>query len=183
MFRALAVIAAFALLVYALADFANSDERDRGGIPGWLWIVIIVLLPYFGPLAWIVFSRSRRSQGGRAGGPSLGAPKSRRRPSGPLAPDDDPEFLWRLAREQQRQAGRPAAPGIDDEAARPSATRPDRQASPGQASDHTTGQTSPAGASDTPSTAPSDHSSQDAPPKNQKPRTTSHDESDTTPDA
>ncbi|SDD72412.1 Phospholipase_D-nuclease N-terminal [Sanguibacter gelidistatuariae] len=109
MFRALAVIAAFALLVYALADFASSDERDRGGIPGWLWAVIIILLPYFGPLSWIVFSRSRRRQGAGPGHPSAGtSPRTRRRPSGPLAPDDDPEFLWRLAREQRRQA-RPAA--------------------------------------------------------------------------
>ena len=111
MLRALAVIAAFALLVYALADFANSDDRDRGGIPGWLWVVIIILLPYFGPLAWIVFSRSRRGHAAGSGFPSTGgAPKPRRRPSGPLAPDDDPEFLWRLAREQQRQ-GRPSEPG------------------------------------------------------------------------
>jgi len=48
MLRVLAVIAAFALLVYALSDFATSDERDRGGIPKWLWVIIIVVLVYFG---------------------------------------------------------------------------------------------------------------------------------------
>lgn len=141
MLRVLALVSAFALLVYALADFANSDERDRGGIPGWLWAVIIILLPYFGPLAWIVFSRSRRRQSAGPGYPSAGrTPRSRRRPSGPIAPDDDPEFLWRLAQEQRNQA-RPAASGpvTADEA-------PDDQDHPdpsqqGQAKPGQTGQT------------------------------------------
>lgn len=137
MFRALAVIAAFALLVYALADFANSDERDRGGIPGWLWVVIIILLPYFGPLSWIVFSRSRRRQVAGPGFPSAGpSTKGRRRPSGPLAPDDDPEFLWRLAREQRHQAqpdtGDVAATDLPDDPTLPDQSQPG-QAQPGQA--------------------------------------------------
>ena len=107
MLRVLAVIAAFALLVYALSDFATSDERDRGGIPKWLWVIIIVVLVYFGPLAWIAYSRSRRSAAATGGRPSPGgAPRGRRRPNQPVAPDDDPDFLWRLAREQREQARR-----------------------------------------------------------------------------
>lgn len=118
MLRVLAVIAAFALLVYALSDFATSDERDRGGIPKWLWVIIIVVLVYFGPLAWIAYSRSRRSAAAPSGGrPSFsgGAPRGRRRPNQPVAPDDDPDFLWRLAREQREQARRDgtAAPAED----------------------------------------------------------------------
>jgi hypothetical protein len=116
MLRVLAVLAAFALLVYAFSDFATSDSRDRGDIPRWLWLVIIVLLPYFGPIAWIVFSRSRRAQA--AGGPARrevpGTGRARRRPSAPVAPDDDPDFLWRLEREQRRngtRGGTSAKPG------------------------------------------------------------------------
>ena len=132
MLRVLAVIAAFALLVYALADFANSDERDRGGIPGWLWVVIIILLPYFGPLSWIVFSRSRRRQVAGPGFPSSGpAPRGRRRPSGPLAPDDDPEFLWRLAREQRHQT-RPAGSDTDTADGLPDDPTLPEQSHPGQ---------------------------------------------------
>jgi hypothetical protein len=110
MLRVLAVLAAFGLLVYAFTDFASSDEEDRGDIPRWLWLVIIVLLPYFGPISWIAFSRSRRKQAGRGQGPVAPgkgpAPRgrTRRRASGPVAPDDDPDFLWRLAQEQRRQA-------------------------------------------------------------------------------
>lgn len=110
MLRVLAVLAAFGLLVYAFTDFASSDEEDRGDIPRWLWLVIIVLLPYFGPISWIAFSRSRRKQAGRGQSPVAPgkgpAPRgrTRRRASGPVAPDDDPDFLWRLAQEQRRQA-------------------------------------------------------------------------------
>lgn len=118
MLRVLAVIAAFALLVYALSDFATSDERDRGGIPKWLWVIIIVVLVYFGPLAWIAYSRSRRSAAAPASGrPSFpGTPaRGRRRPNQPVAPDDDPDFLWRLAREQREQARREGKAAPADE--------------------------------------------------------------------
>ena len=166
MFRALAVIAAFALLVYALSDFATSDERDRGGIPGWLWVVIIVVLPYFGPLAWIAFSQSRRRHSGLPGAPSVGgAPKSRRRSSGPIAPDDDPEFLWRLAREQQRQAG-PTPPSSATAPGTTPETRPEGQAPQAKG---TSGQGS----------AERD-SSEQPPSRDQSPRSESHEDSDTT---
>ena len=109
MLRVLAVLAAFGLLVYAFTDFASSDEEDRGDIPRWLWLVIIVLLPYFGPISWITFSRSRRAQARRGSAPRSPARpgsrgRTRRRNAGPVAPDDDPDFLWRLAQEQRRQA-------------------------------------------------------------------------------
>lgn len=117
MLRVLAVIAAFALLVYALSDFATSDERDRGGIPKWLWVIIIVVLVYFGPLAWIAYSRSRRSAGASAGGRTYpgASPRGRRRPGQPVAPDDDPDFLWRLAREQREQTRRDSATTPSDD--------------------------------------------------------------------
>ncbi|ACZ20680.1 hypothetical protein Sked_07240 [Sanguibacter keddieii DSM 10542] len=120
MLRVLAVIAAFALLVYALSDFATSDERDRGGIPKWLWVIIIVVLVYFGPLAWIAYSRSRRSAAAapaaRGGFPGA-APRGRRRPGQPVAPDDDPDFLWRLARDQREQARKDRGEGVGTDGA------------------------------------------------------------------
>lgn len=133
MLRVLAVIAAFALLVYALSDFATSDERDRGGIPKWLWVIIIVVLVYFGPLAWIAYSRSRRSAGAapaaRGGYPGA-APRGRRRPGQPVAPDDDPDFLWRLARDQREQARKERGESTGTAGEAPVAS-PDDAASPG----------------------------------------------------
>lgn len=101
------------LLVFAVADCASSEEEDRAGVPRWLWLVLIVFLPLVGPVAWIVVRTSQRAARGggagrRAGGPSRPGPRPggagrTRRPSGPVAPDDDPEFLWRLEQEKRRR--------------------------------------------------------------------------------
>lgn len=109
----LLVLLAVGLAVYALVDLASSDEDERGGIPKWLWVVLIVLLPFVGAIAWILVKRSQRSapRYGAGGRPGSGRPgPARRRRSGPVAPDDDPEFLWRLEQEQRRQ-GRATGPG------------------------------------------------------------------------
>ncbi|MFV2145686.1 MULTISPECIES: PLD nuclease N-terminal domain-containing protein [Isoptericola] len=104
MFRVLVGLVVVGLLVYSLADLSGSEEEDRAGLPRWLWVVIIVLLPVFGPVTWIATKQSRRSggSGGRGARPGRGP----RRPSGPVAPDDDPDFLWRLEQEKRRQERR-----------------------------------------------------------------------------
>ncbi|MFJ4107571.1 PLD nuclease N-terminal domain-containing protein [Oerskovia enterophila] len=108
MSRVLLTLLAVGLAVYALSDCATSDEHDRSGIPKGLWIVMIIFLPFVGPLAWILVSRTQRSRHAAAGG--VGSPRrpgaggSRRRSSGPVAPDDDPDFLWKLEQQRRREA-------------------------------------------------------------------------------
>jgi len=117
---------AVGLAVYALVDLASSDEEDRGGIPKGLWVVLIVLLPFVGPIAWILVKRSQRSapRYGGSGRPGSGStPPARRRRNVPLAPDDDPEFLWRLEQQQRRQGNDTSAPGTSG-----TTDRPDRPA-------------------------------------------------------
>jgi hypothetical protein len=101
MFRVVLTLLVVGLDVYALVDLSNSEEEDRGGLPRWLWAVIIVLLPVFGAVAWIVMRQTgRRSPGsGRPPRPGRGP----QRPSGPSAPDDDPDFLWRIEQERRRR--------------------------------------------------------------------------------
>lgn len=108
--RVLLILVVVGLMVYALVDVWGSEEDERGGLPRWLWVLLIVLLPLLGPISWIVVRVSaRRSGAGPASGPGSGGsrPKPRRpgpaRPSGPAAPDDDPEFLWRLEQEKRRR--------------------------------------------------------------------------------
>lgn len=86
------------LVVYSVVDVLSSDEHERIGLPRWAWVVLLLLVPLAGSIVWIVVSRTQRArhqtdgQGGQGG---------RVLPSAPVAPDDDPEFLWRL--EQQRR--------------------------------------------------------------------------------
>ncbi|WP_129786711.1 PLD nuclease N-terminal domain-containing protein [Promicromonospora panici] len=101
------------LTVYALADVWGTEEDERGGLPRWLWVILIVFLPLLGSISWIIVrTTARRSGAGPASGPGTGGsrptPPPRvgpgpRRPSGPAAPDDDPEFLWRLEQEKRKR--------------------------------------------------------------------------------
>jgi hypothetical protein len=98
-------------MVYALIDCAQDDEVERTSVPKSLWIVLIILVAYFGPISWLVVSKIARPRGG-TGHP----PPSRRGPArrtGGGAPDDDPDFLRRLAEEARRRRGRGAKDGED----------------------------------------------------------------------
>lgn len=98
-----------ALMVFALVDCAQDDDVERTQVPKVLWIAFIILLPYAGPIAWLVVGKiARPRQGGQTHPPSSPwAGWGSRRPGSnrprPRAPDDDPEFLHRLAEEQARK--------------------------------------------------------------------------------
>ncbi|WP_418274885.1 PLD nuclease N-terminal domain-containing protein [Isoptericola jiangsuensis] len=143
--RVLVGLVVVGLLLYSLTDLLGSEEEDRAGLPRWLWIVIVVLLPIFGPIAWIVTKQTRRRNGytGRTGRPGRGP----RRPAGPVAPDDDPDFLWRLDQEKRRRAreqgdvrpeGHRAGDGDGDGAdgSGPDGAGPDDDGAPGSDDDH-----------------------------------------------
>jgi hypothetical protein len=109
MVRVLLPLIAVGLAVYALADCATSTEQDRSGIPKGLWIVMIIFLPFVGPLAWILVKRSQHARQattatGYPATSSTPAPRPTRRRSGPVAPDDDPDFLWTLEQQRRRDA-------------------------------------------------------------------------------
>lgn len=103
MFRVVLTLLVVGLDVYALVDLSNSEEEDRGGLPRWLWAVIILLLPVFGAVAWIVMRQTGRRASGGGGGRPRRPGRGPQRPSGPAAPDDDPDFLWKLEQERRRR--------------------------------------------------------------------------------
>jgi hypothetical protein len=109
--RVLVYVVPVALAIYALIDLWRSRPEERAGLHPALWVAMIVLLPVLGPLAWIftsVYLRAQtRASGGasRGKGPARGPVRPGRAPrrQGPVAPDDDPDFLWRLERERRRR--------------------------------------------------------------------------------
>lgn len=114
MSRVLLFMFVLAITVYAVVDCLNADEEDRRGLPTGLWLILIIMLPIFGPVAWYLLSSSQRRARLAAGGSSSSSPRStgasygrsapRQRPARPVAPDDDPDFLWRLEQERRRAA-------------------------------------------------------------------------------
>ena len=80
MTRVVPVLIGLGLAIYALVDCIQTDQSRVRGIPKMLWVVVIVLVAFVGPIAWLIAGKERTR-------PDRG----RRR--GPLGPDDDPDFL------------------------------------------------------------------------------------------
>ena len=94
MLRVLTFVIPLALLVWALVDCLQTREEDIKGMPKVLWVLFMLLIPLVGPLVWIFAGKSRgRPQAPRR---EYGAYPAGPYGSGPVAPDDDPNFLERL---------------------------------------------------------------------------------------
>jgi hypothetical protein len=98
MIRVVIYLVELSLLVYALIDCIQTEGERVRNLPKIGWILLIVLVPVVGPIAWLLAGRPQRGGSGQpswrpssAGGPT---PRSGSRP--PLGPDDDPEFLRHL---------------------------------------------------------------------------------------
>lgn len=105
MLKALTVIIPLVMAIYAIIECVQSDDEDRAGMHKGIWIVLIVIFPLLGSIAWFVVSRTVRARSGSGGGDAgHGArrPIGPAAPSGPMAPDDDPDFLWRIEQERRR---------------------------------------------------------------------------------
>ncbi len=100
----LLIVAVLALVVYALVDCLFTDSYEVRGLPKSLWLLVIALTPPFGPIAWLLAGRPRRTVNGAALWHPAGTALRRGRRE--VAPDDDPEFLRGLAartREDERR--------------------------------------------------------------------------------
>jgi hypothetical protein len=89
------------LLVFALVDIVTIDSSRVRHIPKGLWITIIVLFPFLGPILWLTIGReaaTARNHGRYQDPPTVVSSRARS-----LAPDDDPDFLDRLRREREQE--------------------------------------------------------------------------------
>ncbi|WP_035800727.1 PLD nuclease N-terminal domain-containing protein [Kitasatospora mediocidica] len=117
MLRLLPYVIVLGLWAWAFIDCLTTPEQEVRHLPKVVWVIIILLFGevLIGPIAWLAAGR-QRGAGARAGGRlswSTGeAPGDDDRPTPPptghsrggrpLAPDDDPEFLASLGRENKR---------------------------------------------------------------------------------
>lgn len=98
MFRVLLIALFIGVTVYALLDWGlNSRRQTPGGLSRWIWLAVIIVIPFLGPLTWIIMrliadAEGRQGLSGRSGPP-------------PGAPDDDKAFLdnlsWKIQRRQR----------------------------------------------------------------------------------
>jgi hypothetical protein len=92
MIRLLPWLLTIAVTVYAVVDCIQTDDARVRGLPKLLWLLLILLFPVVGSIAWFIAGRPQNGAAGR--GPSGRGPSHR--PPPPRGPDDDPDFLRRL---------------------------------------------------------------------------------------
>jgi hypothetical protein len=80
--------------IYTLVDCAQTDDDEVRSLPKLVWVLLILIFPPIGAIAWLVAGRpqrpSRMPRGPRGPGGSSRSPRA------PRGPDDDPDFLRRL---------------------------------------------------------------------------------------
>jgi hypothetical protein len=90
MFRAAVVLALVSVLLAALAMISCLSVADKArlrALPRWAWVLVILLVPTAGPVAYFIAGRPQPP-----GAKLTGRPE----PPRPRAPDDDPDFLRSL---------------------------------------------------------------------------------------
>lgn len=118
MARVLFVVLVIAVTVFALADWARADpDAMPGGLPKPLWLPLLLIVPVFGPLVWVVTRYVARAERQQSAGP-------RAAPAEPVPPDDDPEFLFRVERDIRRRRKDERKHGRGAKGPHPKGTRP-----------------------------------------------------------
>jgi Phospholipase_D-nuclease N-terminal len=83
----------------ALISCLSAEEGQVKGLPRAAWVVIILLIPLVGPVAYLMFGRpgggTHEAHPPRPAHPSTAGRRS-------VAPDDDPDFLRRLDQKVKR---------------------------------------------------------------------------------
>ena len=101
MLRALPFLIEVVLLVACLVDAVQTPADQTRNLPRWTWVLLIVLVPFAGPIAWLFAGRPRRgSVPAQDGWPIRDFAAQPRT----IAPDDDPEFLRTLKKQNEHEA-------------------------------------------------------------------------------
>jgi hypothetical protein len=87
-----AIAAVGIFTVFSAVFAASADARSVRLLPKWLWVVLCVLVTPIGGIFYILVGRP-------IGGPSSGGQGTAKSPK---APDDDPDFLRKLAERLKR---------------------------------------------------------------------------------
>lgn len=98
------------VVLYSLIDALQTRRDEVRTLPKWLWLLLILVVPLLGAVAWLYAGRPQSGRGAVD-------PLDPRR--GPVAPDDDPAFLrtlddatWSQRMRQRRERGAAPTPPV-----------------------------------------------------------------------
>ncbi|KIF06258.1 membrane protein [Streptomyces sp. RSD-27] len=97
MLRYLPFLLILALTIYAFIDCLNTPEEEVKSLPKGVWVLIILLFSIVGPAVWLLAGKKRTAAGGVGFG---GGGRARRTQW--VAPDDNPEFLRSLRKDEDK---------------------------------------------------------------------------------
>ncbi len=86
MVRVLPALIELGLLIYALIDCIQTPDKAVRNLPRWGWLILIILIPYVGPIAWLFAGRPLRSGAAQRGGPWPTKVRAAPAPAGGVAP-------------------------------------------------------------------------------------------------
>ncbi|MFJ9693358.1 PLD nuclease N-terminal domain-containing protein [Kitasatospora sp. NPDC101183] len=91
----LTIVLPLALWVWAFIDCLTTPEDEVKHLPKVVWVLIVLLFPPLGPIAWLIAGKQR---GFLRTAPATadGSPHPAGRGARQVAPDDDPAFLASL---------------------------------------------------------------------------------------
>ena len=102
MIRVLPAVVELGLLIFCLIDCIQQPDEAIRNLPKWGWVVLIIIVPLIGSIAYLVAGRPQRSgyatprrQVPWPSTRTAGFPEYERPPRGP---DDDDEYLRNLSR-------------------------------------------------------------------------------------
>jgi hypothetical protein len=95
MVRLFVFLAAAELVLLVLALISSLSVDRVRNLPRFLWVLIILVIPLLGPIAYFLF--------GRPVAPPREGGSIRRTSPRPSSPDDDPDFLRAMDTEQSRR--------------------------------------------------------------------------------
>ena len=102
MIRFLPLLVEVGLLVYCLIDCARTDPAEVRRLPKGGWIVLIILLPLIGGMAWLMAGRPAQTPESAAPGRSTPTAGPRQRERMSLARPLESDIDARLRAEQDR---------------------------------------------------------------------------------
>lgn len=82
------LVLVLAFTIFSAVHLALTPRDQVRGIAKPAWMALVILVPIVGGVLWLAVGRVRAGE----------SPRSARR--GPVAPDDDPEFLRKLRHEK-----------------------------------------------------------------------------------
>ena len=82
------------LFVYCLIDVISTDEALARNLPKMVWLLLVILVPIIGSVAWLLLGRPERA--------GFTPGDTRYRTIRPKGPDDHPGFLSAIDPDKER---------------------------------------------------------------------------------